>query len=103
MAVWVHELGTQGVLSTIPWEPQHFQTRIMIFLFTFIQLLPRSVISSSSQFNFHSLFLKRVLMRTHFFTAVFPTISHWFEEGAVEAGDKFSRIYIIITFFVIYA
>ena len=42
-------------------------------------------------------------MRIHFFTAVFPTISHWFEEGAVEAGDKFSRIYIIITFFVIYA
>ena len=39
-------------------------------------------------------------MKTHFLTAVFPAINHWFEEDAVEIGDEFSMIYIFITLFV---
>ena len=39
-------------------------------------------------------------MKTHFFTTVFPTINHWFEEAVVEIGDEFSIIYIFITLFV---
>ena len=36
-------------------------------------------------------------MRTHYFTAVFTAINHWFEEAVVETGDEFSIIYIFIT------
>ena len=32
--------------------------------------------------------------------AVFPAISHWFEEGVVETSDEFSIIYIFITLLV---
>ena len=39
-------------------------------------------------------------LRTHLFTAAFPSIDHWFEETVVETGDKFSVIYIFITLFV---
>ena len=39
-------------------------------------------------------------LRTHLFTAAFPSIDHWFEETVVETGDKFSIIYIFITLFV---
>ena len=39
-------------------------------------------------------------MKTHFFTTVFPTINHWFEEAVVGTGDEFSIIYIFITLFV---
>ena len=53
-----------------------------------------------SQFIFHSLFLQGFLIRTHFLTAVFPAINHWFEEAVVETGDEFSIIYIFMTLFV---
>ena len=39
-------------------------------------------------------------MTTHFFTAVFPPMDHFFEESAVETGDEFSTIYIFMTLFV---
>ena len=39
-------------------------------------------------------------MTTHFFTAVFPPIDHFFEESAVETGHEFSTIYIFMTLFV---
>ena len=39
-------------------------------------------------------------MRTHFFTKVFPTINHWFEEAVVATGDEFSIIYVFVTLFV---
>ena len=41
-----------------------------------------------------------VLMRTQFFTAVFPAINHWSGETVVETGDEFYIIYIFITIFV---
>ena len=42
----------------------------------------------------------RVWMRTHFFTAVFPAINHWFGVVALETGDDFSIICNFITIFV---
>ena len=39
-------------------------------------------------------------MRSHFFAAVFPTISHWFKKAVVETAAGFSIIYIFITLFV---
>ena len=42
--------ATQGVLSTTPWALEHFQTRIITFLFTFFQMLPTTVISFSFLF-----------------------------------------------------
>ena len=38
-------------------------------------------------------------MGTHFFTAAFPAINHWFGLVA-ETGDEFSMIYIFITIFI---
>ena len=54
------------------------------------------LICLSTQFNFHSLFLQEVLMRTHFFTAVFPTINHWFEEAVVGTGNNLSIVFLWI-------
>ena len=42
----------------------------------------------------------RVLMRTHFFTSVFPAINHWLEVNFVETGVEFSKIYIYVHIFV---
>ena len=44
--------------------------------------------------------LLRVLMRTHFFTAVFPAINHWFRVVALEMAGEFSIIYVFITIFM---
>ena len=38
-------------------------------------------------------------MRTHFFTAAFCALIHWYEEAVVGIGDEFSIIYIFITLF----
>ena len=54
------------------------------------------LICLSTQFNFHSLLLQEVLMRTHFFTAVFPTINHWFEEAVVGTGNNLSIVFLWI-------
>ena len=78
---------------------------IKFFFFVLFLLIPWTVIFSFFLFiitihNFHSLFLQGFLMRTYFFTAVFPAINHWFEEAVVEIGDAFSIIYIFTTRFV---
>ena len=44
-------------------------------------------------------FCRGILLRTHFFTAVFPAINHCFEEAVVVTGEEFSIIHIFITFF----
>ena len=39
----------------------------------------------------------QVLMRTHFFTVIFPVINHWLAVDVVETGDEFSIFYVFIT------
>ena len=72
--------------------------------FTLLQLQPWTVIFPFFLFiiiiSFSLIIFARVLKRTHFFTAVFSAINHWFEEAVVETGGEFFIVYIFITLFV---
>ena len=76
---------TQGITLVLPF----FNLELLFLLFFCLAL----------QLNFHSLFLQEVLMRIHFFTAVFPAINQWFEK-VVETVDEFSTIYIFVAFLI---
>ena len=79
---------------------------LILSLLTFSQPLPFTVFFSFSLFviTFYFLFIisiEGILMRIHFFTAVFPAIDRWFEVAVVETSHQFLEFMSALPFLLV--